>query len=210
LKPHGSAINIACSFCRFSITLCYALKSEFELNESNTAPSSIALTYCESTIRPICEFHKARAKATEDAVVYFNTLSCPTKFHLQSLKSIGALSHDGAATFHEDRVKFLLCELRKSTSEHSGSKSGLRRRRRLGLFSAFCGPFRIRVLGLFSITQDSNEGTTAVQKLNSLVKVERRMSMDTGSEVLVPDCLVQTDASPCDDENCLCRRSFCS
>lgn len=191
--------------------LCYEVGVGAEQIEFGTPLESSTLTYHEKTMRPICNFHKARAKATEDAVIYFNTLYCPTKFHLQPLKSLASLSHGGVVTFHEERFKYLLRELRNPTPQRPDSDgSGLQKRLRLGLCTAFCGPHRIWILGLFSVTQDSREGVTTVQKLSSLVKVERRKSQDRRSVFFVPDCVTETDAAPCDDENCLCRRSFCS
>ncbi|KAJ3537563.1 hypothetical protein NMY22_g5542 [Coprinellus aureogranulatus] len=188
----------------------YEIGTHPEWIEPRYSDDGQELIYDERMMPRICAFHKARVEATKRlSVVHFNTLICPTRFHLQPISTVGSLTHRGKLTFHEDRFKAMF-EEGQSVPSGLAEESGIRRRIRLALVGIFCGSYRIHLLGRFLVTHNGAACTTTVRKLNGYVKVENRREMDVHTLSFVRDCVVQTTATPCDNDHCLCRVSFCS
>ncbi|KAJ3513884.1 hypothetical protein NMY22_g14909 [Coprinellus aureogranulatus] len=147
-------------------------------------------------MRPICDFHKARLEATKHlAAVHFNSLDCPTRYHLHPIDSIGDLTHRGELTFHEARFKAVFNEAQTAPSDLA-DENGIQTQLKLALGGIFCGSYRIHFLGRFLVTHNERERTTTVRKLNGYVKVENRLEMDAHTVSIIRDCVAPTTATP--------------
>lgn len=122
--------------------------------------------------------HQSHIARTNGLVLHFNTLFCPPRPHRHSLQSVLGYAHDGVPTFGDPRFLSVFNGFVESVKADAARNEGRypQRRMKVALCSAFCGLYRIYVVGRYEVVKDVRK--TRVELVNGFVKIEERGRLD--------------------------------
>ncbi|KAF5336491.1 hypothetical protein D9611_006747 [Ephemerocybe angulata] len=130
-------------------------------------------------------------KMTKKHILEINTLSCPPRPGLLNLDTYLNVTHNGIPTYRDPRYLALYRDFQASVMDFGdGSDSddewmaaNMVARVRLATLTAFCGVWRIYIMGRFIVVKDSKSAAVTMQGV--FVKIEERAKIEEGG-VRVP------------------------